>query len=242
MTDEIVTTETAIAVSAQGGLKKTWSKGKKFWDQVKEEFIKGIQDADGVFIWPSIGELAARHHCHRNSIEKRSGPEGWLSARDVWRNEFHFEHHRKRIAKLLYEDEKASATNIHVAAMIKKEIIRTFTVLELAREDAIKSALDQGKTLTAWMLPALKPAEIRVLADAVKSAQHVEKLAMGLPTELSAAQDVAEQKISAAAAKAGFTRDEILLSALTKLRELPAHEMLRQIDALTAPPIAIEEG
>jgi hypothetical protein len=51
------------------------------WDQLRKEYVEGVANDDGVVIWPTIAQLAAKYEVRDDHVRRRSGKEHWLDKR-----------------------------------------------------------------------------------------------------------------------------------------------------------------
>lgn len=70
---------------AEDGDGDTPRRGRRYdWDTIRAEYVEGI-DNDGTIEWPILDEVARRNHAHPVNVRKRSGEEGWVEMRALFR-------------------------------------------------------------------------------------------------------------------------------------------------------------
>lgn len=182
--------------------------------KIKDEFIHGFVDEDGVRRYPSIKALADRHDVAYVSLHRRSSSEDWQSQKNRVQTEYENAVAQRRMMQMVEFGEKLDDAAINIALEMIEDASRRFAEDQQNRElleniSEIDVDEDREIALAKFRITAkiLRPHDVTSISNTVGNAQKIGKLALGQAQEIS--------KVSA-----NVTTPESLREVIEELDEL----------------------
>ena len=160
--------------------------------QMKDEFVHGYVDENGVRQYPTIVALSKRHDVANVSLHRRSKSEDWQKEKNRVQTEYEDAITQDRMRKMITHGSNLDDRSINLALVMLGDAARRITEdqvnrLELkeilkkndspARNEELKDFFLVSKVLT--------PHEINTISSMVSNAQKIGKLALGQAQEIS---------------------------------------------------------
>lgn len=182
--------------------------------KIKDEFIHGYLDEQGVRQYPTILALSRRHNVANVSLHRRAKSEDWQSERNKVQTEYEQAVARERVERMAQEgarlDDNAITLALAMMADAGRRIqedrsnrARLAEILNLPKGAERDAALDKFRQ----QHKVLSPHDMSGVANTVATAQKIGKLALGQAQEIS--------KVSANVATPDSLRE--VISELDKL-------------------------
>ena len=160
--------------------------------KIKDEFIHGYVDGQGVRQYPTILALSKRYDVANVSLHRRSKSEDWQSQKNKVQTEYENAVAKERMAKMLSYGSRLDDNAINLALGLMGEAGRRLsedaqnreTLKELAE---LPEGSEKEQQLSNFFLTTkiLTTHDINSLGHAVSNAQKVGKLALGQAQEIS---------------------------------------------------------
>ncbi len=139
---------------------------------IRDEFVHGYVDGDGVRKYPTIEALHKKHDVARATLYRISENENWQSQKNNYQTELRVRLDEERMERMISEnkrlDDSCSQIAMGVITSIGRKIQRE---LELSRQNPSYEGLDS--------------IQLNQLSSAMAQAQKVGKLALGQAQEIS---------------------------------------------------------
>ena len=141
---------------------------------IKEEFIEGYINDEGVRIYPSIEALAKRHDVSRATIYRHSNPqkEDWQRLKNRFQTEIDKQAEENRLKDLVENAKTLDKNSLSIAQALLQ---RVGVKLAKAMEDERNNPEYGG----------ISASELRELSHVASNAQKIGKLALGEAQEIS---------------------------------------------------------
>lgn len=160
--------------------------------KIKDEFVHGYMDDQGVRQYPTILALSKRHDVANVSLHRRSKSENWQSEKNRVQTEYENAVAKERMEKMLAFGSRLDDNAINLALGIMGEAGRRISE-DMQNREKLKqlSELPEGaekeEQLSKFFLTTkiLTTHDINSLGHAVANAQKVGKLALGQAQEIS---------------------------------------------------------
>ena len=189
--------------------------------ELKDEFVHGYVDAQGVRRYPSISALAKRHDVPNVTVHRWSNKEDWQAEKNRVQTEYEQAVTRERIELAVEHGKKLDDSSIALAFNLMAEVNRRLRQDEANRAqlDRLLEIDDEGVRNVAVAKFFVKNKlvtshDLNTLASTIATAQRVAKLALGQAQEIS--------KVSA-----NVTAPESLREIIEELDELAAAKSSR---------------
>lgn len=159
---------------------------------IKDEFVHGFMDENGVRQYPTIMALAKRHDIPNVTLHRHSKKEDWQSEKNKVQTEYEEAVARERLEKMVKNGAVLDDRSINLAFGMMGDVARRLTedqenrdklsrILDLPdgpdRDEQLKKFHIKNKIMTAHDLSSI--------AGVVAQAQKIGKLAMGQAQEIS---------------------------------------------------------
>jgi transposase-like protein len=160
--------------------------------QIKDEFVHGFMDENGVRQYPTIVALARRHDVAHVSLHRWSKKEDWQSEKNSVQTEYEEAVTKERLSKMVDYGSKLDDSAITLALAMMNDAGRRMQedrgnrqrlseILSLSngneRERALESFRQQHRVLS--------PHDMSGISSTVSTAQKIGKLALGQAQEIS---------------------------------------------------------
>lgn len=160
--------------------------------KIKDEFVHGYMDDQGVRQYPTILALSKRYDVANVSLHRRSKSEDWQSEKNRVQTEYENAVAKERMAKMLAYGSRLDDNAINLALGIMGDAGRRISE-DLQNREKLKqlSELPEGsekeQQISNFFLTTkiLTTHDINSLGHAVANAQKVGKLALGQAQEIS---------------------------------------------------------
>lgn len=160
--------------------------------KIKDEFIHGYVDGEGVRQYPTILALSKRYDVANVSLHRRSKSEDWQSEKNKVQTEYENAVAKERMAKMLAYGSRLDDNAINLALGIMGDAGRRISE-DIQNRERLKQlsdlpeGADKEQQLNKFFLTTkiLTTHDINSLGHAVASAQKVGKLALGQAQEIS---------------------------------------------------------
>lgn len=161
--------------------------GRRYqWEQVRETFVEGYMDGDGILRFPNLRETAELHEVPYNRTREHAAREGWNEGRAAFQAQM--EH-----ARFAEKSQTAAREmqQIDSQALIAAKTGMTLSLArlrELAKEVNDRAQAGQnGDGLSVYLEP-LDVRELGALAHNVKAWRELAALSLGVPSEVTAVE------------------------------------------------------
>lgn len=168
--------------------------------KLKDEFVHGYLDEDGVRRYPTISALSKRHDVANISLHRWSNKENWQEEKNRVQTEYELAVERERMEVMVKHGKNLDDRSINLAMGMLSDAARRMTedqdtrrqlqnLYELPRgtgeqaqqrEKLLDDFFDQNK-----QKKILSPHDMRSIAGIVSEAQKIGKLALGQAQEIS---------------------------------------------------------
>ena len=160
--------------------------------KIKDEFVHGYMDDQGVRQYPTILALSKRYDVANVSLHRRSKSEDWQSEKNRVQTEYENAVAKERMAKMLAYGSRLDDNAINLALGIMGDAGRRISE-DLQNREKLKqlSELPEGsekeQQISNFFLTTkiLTTHDINSLGHAIANAQKVGKLALGQAQEIS---------------------------------------------------------
>lgn len=160
--------------------------------KIKDEFVHGYMDDQGVRQYPTILALSKRYDVANVSLHRRSKSEDWQSEKNRVQTEYENAVAKERMAKMLAYGSRLDDNAINLALGIMGDAGRRISE-DLQNRETLKqlSLLPEGsekeQQISNFFLTTkiLTTHDINSLGHAIANAQKVGKLALGQAQEIS---------------------------------------------------------
>ena len=160
--------------------------------KIKDEFVHGYMDDQGVRQYPTILALSKRYDVANVSLHRRSKSEDWQSEKNRVQTEYENAVAKERMAKMLAYGSRLDDNAINLALGIMGDAGRRISD-DLQNRETLKqlSLLPEGsekeQQISNFFLTTkiLTTHDINSLGHAIANAQKVGKLALGQAQEIS---------------------------------------------------------
>jgi hypothetical protein len=160
--------------------------------KIKDEFVHGYMDGEGVRQYPTILALSKRHDVANVSLHRRSKSENWQAEKNRVQTEYENAVTRERMAKMLAYGSRLDDNAINLALGLMGDAGRRLSE-DVQNRDRLRqlSELPDGyekdEELSKFFLTTkiLTTQDINSLGHAVANAQKIGKLALGQAQEIS---------------------------------------------------------
>ena len=189
--------------------------------ELKDEFIHGFMDANGVRRYPTIMALAKKHDVPHVTLHRWSKKEDWQSEKNKVQTEYEEAIAKERIERAVENGKNLDDSSIALAFNLMSEVNRRLKqdelnrsrldqILEIEgmeeRQRALNKFFTKNKLITSH--------DLNSMATTLSTAQRVGKLALGQAQEIS--------KVSA-----NVTAPDSLREIIAELDELAAAKSSR---------------
>ena len=160
--------------------------------QMKDEFVHGYVDENGVRQYPTIVALSKRHDVANVSLHRRSKSEDWQKEKNRVQTEYEDAITQDRMRKMITHGSNLDDRSINLALVMLGDAARRITEDQVNRLE-LKKILKQNDSparneeLKDFFLVSkvLTPHEINTISSMVSNAQKIGKLALGQAQEIS---------------------------------------------------------
>lgn len=160
--------------------------------QMKDEFVHGYVDENGVRQYPTIIALSKRHDVANVSLHRRSKSEDWQKEKNRVQTEYEDAITQDRMRKMITHGSNLDDRSINLALVMLGDAARRITEDQVNRLE-LKEILKQNDSparneeLKDFFLVSkvLTPHEINTISSMVSNAQKIGKLALGQAQEIS---------------------------------------------------------
>jgi hypothetical protein len=168
--------------------------------KLKDEFVHGYLDEDGVRRYPTISALSKRHDVANISLHRWSNKENWQEEKNRVQTEYELAVERERMETMVKHGKNLDDRSINLAMGMLSDAARRMTedqdtrrqlqnLYELPRDTGEK-AQQREKLLDDFFeqnkqKKILSPHDMRSIAGIVSEAQKIGKLALGQAQEIS---------------------------------------------------------
>ena len=168
--------------------------------KIKDEFVYGYIDENGVRQYPSIMALSKRHDVAQPSLHRWSKKEDWQSEKNKVQTEYELTIQQERIEQMVQHGRNLDDRTINLAMGMLSDAARRMTEDQMTRKklqeiyDLPRSNVDDAtareKLLDDFFgqkqhKKILSPHDMRSIAGIVSEAQKIGKLALGQAQEIS---------------------------------------------------------
>lgn len=168
--------------------------------KLKDEFVHGYLDEDGVRRYPTISALSKRYDVANISLHRWSNKENWQEEKNRVQTEYELAVERERMEAMVKHGKNLDDRSINLAMGMLSDAARRMTedqdtrkqlqnLYELPRDTGEK-AQQREKLLDDFFeqnkqKKILSPHDMRSIAGIVSEAQKIGKLALGQAQEIS---------------------------------------------------------
>ena len=160
--------------------------------KIKDEFIHGYVDENGVRRYPTIVALSKRHSVANVSLHRRSKSEDWQSDKNKVQTQYEEAVKKERIEKMVAYGAQLDDNSINLALAVMGDAGRRINE-DLANRSKFEkiSKMPDGPDKDAAMRDfrlfhkILSPHDMTSIANSVSNAQKIGKLALGQAQEIS---------------------------------------------------------
>jgi len=156
------------------GKQKTQSLTDELKILIKQEFVEGYTDADGVRRFPSIDALVKRHNVARATLFKHTSKEAWQKTKNEFLTKLERQTQNVRLKELVEQGKKLDTNSLQLAQSLMVKVSRQLVVDENRINDP---AEPDYRGLSAVVLERL--------SIVIGNAQKIGKLALGEAQEIS---------------------------------------------------------
>lgn len=159
---------------------------------IKDEFVHGFMDENGVRQYPTIMALAKRHDIPNVTLHRHSKKEDWQSEKNKVQTEYEEAVKKERIQKMVAYGAQLDDNSINLALAVMGDAGRRINE-DLANRSKFEkiSKMPDGPDKDAAMrdfrlfYKILSPHDMTSIANSVSNAQKIGKLALGQAQEIS---------------------------------------------------------
>jgi hypothetical protein len=156
------------------GKKKTLSLTDELKIIIKQEFIEGYIDEEGVRRFPSIDALVKRHNVARATLFSHSAKENWQKTKNEFLTKLERQTQSVRLKELVEQGKKLDTNSLQLAQSLMVKVSRQLVIDENRFNDP---AEPDYRGLSAVVLERL--------SIVIGNAQKIGKLALGEAQEIS---------------------------------------------------------
>jgi len=139
---------------------------------IRDEFVHGYTDENGVRRYPTIDGLVKRHSVARATLYKAASDDDWQSQKDRYQTELTLRQDAERMERMVSDSKRLDDSAVQIAqAMMSKVGRRLQRSMEAEQEGAYLSALSNS--------------DLHQLSSVLANAQKIGKLALGQAQEIS---------------------------------------------------------
>jgi hypothetical protein len=160
--------------------------------KIKDEFVHGFVDGNGVRQYPTIQALSKRHEVAYASLHRRSNSEDWQSQKNRVQTEYENAVTQERLQKMIDYGARLDDQSINLALAMLGDAGRRITEDVQNRSDLNNIAsMEDGPAKEAALekfrlkSKVLTPYDMSGIASTVSNAQKIGKLALGQAQEIS---------------------------------------------------------
>jgi hypothetical protein len=160
--------------------------------KIKDEFVHGFVDGNGVRQYPTIQALSKRHEVAYASLHRRSNSEDWQSQKNRVQTEYENAVTQERLQKMVDYGARLDDQSINLALAMLGDAGRRITEDVQNRSDLNNIAsMEDGPAKEAALekfrlkSKVLTPYDMSGIASTVSNAQKIGKLALGQAQEIS---------------------------------------------------------
>ena len=135
--------------------------------KIRDEFIHGYTDEDGIRRFPTVDGLVRRHSVARATLYKAAKDDEWQTKKDRYHTELEARQEKERMDMMVREAKRLDDSSIQIAQAMLVSVGRQLQ----------KSISEDAKQLTSG--------ELQQLSAAACNAQKIGKLALGQAQEIS---------------------------------------------------------
>lgn len=100
------------------------------WKAIRTDFIEGIQDDDGTYVWPDVKTLAEKYNVPDNQLQNRATRERWKDHRSAHQNQLAIARTKAHAKMLAEKAVKFDEATVEITELAKEHILRRFRELE----------------------------------------------------------------------------------------------------------------
>jgi len=163
---------------------------------IRDEFVHGYTDAQGIRRYPTIDALVVRHGVARATLYKASNDNDWQGEKNRYQTELTVKLDEERMQRMVSDAKRLDDTSIQIAQAMLGKVGR--------RLQKSMEAEQRGEDMMA-----LTSSDLHQLSSVASNAQKIGKLALGQAQEIS--------KVSA-----DVSNPEAFKSVMEQLDELAA--------------------
>jgi len=142
---------------------------------IRDEFVHGFTDSEGVRQYPTMQFLAIKHGVGTTTLYRHSGDENWQGQKSKIQTEIQLALDEQRIERMLSDSKRLDDTAIQIAQAM---LFRVGQRLRRAQDD------EKGPE-GAPFVEALSIQELQAASHVAQNAQKLGKLALGQAQEIS---------------------------------------------------------
>ena len=140
--------------------------------KMRDEFVHGYTDEQGVLRFPTIEALQKRNKVARATLYRAAKDEDWQGQKDRYQTELTLKQDADRMSRMLEDSRRLDDSAVQIAqAMMTKVGRRLQRSLEAEQEGRFANALSSG--------------DLHQLSSVMANAQKIGKLALGQAQEIS---------------------------------------------------------
>jgi len=142
------------------------------WDQVKQDYVEGIQREDGSLQWATLDALADLHDVSASTLRKKSAQEDWTTERNIYRTKLE---QKRQDKKTEYLASKAAQFDVDVYRVVEASLKHIQGHFLVAQEALLNS---QGRQPMAT-------STLTSLTATLERVQRIGRLALGEPLDVT---------------------------------------------------------
>tara|TARA_Y100001937_G_scaffold30033_1_gene43315 strand:- start:2202 stop:2762 length:561 start_codon:yes stop_codon:yes gene_type:complete len=138
--------------------------------KIREDFVNGVYNEDGLLTWPSMDALIKRYKVARATAYKYHHKEGWQAEKNRVQTVISQKRDEERTAQLIDEGKKMDLMSMDVAR----------TALQIVKKRYERCQAEDNR-----QIESLTNGELQQLSVVATNAQRIAKLALGEAQEIS---------------------------------------------------------
>ena len=140
--------------------------------QIRDEFVHGVTETDGVLRYPTIDGLVRKHGVARATLHRAASQDDWQNQKDRFITELTLRQDKERMERMLADGKRLDDTAIQLAQGMMTKVGRRLQRSMEAEQQGLDANL-------------LSSSDLSQLSTVVTNAQRVGKLALGQAQEIS---------------------------------------------------------
>lgn len=140
--------------------------------EIRNEFVHGYTDEEGVRRYPTIDGLVKRHSVARATLYKAASDDDWQTQKDRYQTELTMRQDAERMGKMVADSKRLDDSAVQLAqAMMNKVGRRLQRSMQAEQDERFQAALSNS--------------DLHQLSSVLANAQKIGKLALGQAQEIS---------------------------------------------------------